>query len=270
MALSDTQIERYSRHSLLSGVGGKGQERLLAGRVLIVGAGGLGSPAAMYLAAAGVGTLGLVDDDVVDISNLQRQILHGTSDVGRAKVASAREVLEALNPDVTLQMHDLRFDAGNALELLSGYDMVIDGTDNFESKFMIADACHLGSTPYVHAGVLRFEGQLITVLPGKTTCYRCIFQEPPPAGTVPACAEAGVLGVVPGVMGSLQATEALKFLLQQGDLLTNAILTYDARALNFRRVKVQRNPRCPLCGDNPTIRDLTPAPDRTCERGGGG
>ena len=256
MPLTDTQIERYSRHILLRGVGGKGQERLLAGRVLIVGAGGLGSPAAMYLAAAGVGTLGIVDDDVVDISNLQRQVLHGTGDVGRLKVDSARETLEALNPDVSVQTHALRFDAAHALDLIADYDLIIDGTDNFDSKFLIADACHLGQKPYVHAGVLRYEGQLITVIPGQTTCYRCIFQSPPPTGAVPTCAEAGVLGVLPGVIGGLQATEALKFLLGQGDLLTDALLTYDALALSFRRVTVKRNPRCPLCGEHPQIKHL--------------
>lgn len=270
MPLTDTQIERYSRHILLSGVGGKGQERLLAGRVLIVGAGGLGSPVAMYLAAAGVGTLGIVDDDVVDLSNLQRQVLHGTADVGRSKVDSARETLAALNPDVTVRGHNLRFDAAHAADLIADYDLVVDGTDNFDSKFLIADACHFGKKPYVHAGVLRYEGQLITVLPGQTTCYRCIFQSPPPVGAVPTCAEAGVLGVLPGVMGGLQATEALKYLLGQGDLLTDALLVYDALALSFRRVTVRRNPRCPLCGPQAKIKGLVDTVTTVCHAGGPG
>lgn len=265
VSLTEAQIERYSRHILLPEVGGRGQERLLAGRVLLVGAGGLGSPAGLYLAAAGVGMLGIVDADVVDLSNLQRQVIHSTADLGRLKVESAAARIRALNPDVRVQTYPLRLTAATALAILADYDFVIDGTDSFASKFLVADACHLARKPYAHAGVLRFDGQMLTVLPGQTACYRCVFREPPPAGAVPSCAQAGVLGVLAGVMGTLQATEALKFLLGQGRLLTDRLLVYDALDLSFREVPLKRNPRCPLCGVEPRITELRDEPPPGCD-----
>ncbi len=256
MELTDTQIERYSRHIILEEVGLAGQERLLSARVLIVGAGGLGSPAALYLAAAGIGTIGIVDADTVDITNLQRQIAHRTADLGREKVISAAEKMSAINPDITVNTHRLFLQADNIAEVIDGYDFVIDGTDNFAAKFLINDACHFSRKAYVHAGILRFDGQMMTVLPGETACLRCIFGGPPPPGAVPSCSQAGVLGVLGGVLGTLQATEAVKHALGQGTLLTNALLKYNALDLSFRKVPVRRNPICPLCGDAPTITDL--------------
>ncbi|OGV63117.1 MAG: adenylyltransferase [Lentisphaerae bacterium RIFOXYC12_FULL_60_16] len=265
MNLTDAQIERYSRHIILPEVGGKGQARLLAGRVLIVGAGGLGSPAALYLAAAGVGTIGLIDADTVDLTNLQRQIIHATPDLGRPKVDSAADKMRAINPDVRVITRRERLTAANAQAVLKDYDFVIDGTDNFPSKFLVADACHFAHKPYSHAGILRFDGQTITVVPGETACYRCIFQAPPPAGAVPSCSQAGVLGVLAGVMGTLQATEAVKFLLGQGELLTNRLLVYNALKTTFRNVPLKRNPSCPLCGATPTITELKDETPATCD-----
>lgn len=265
MNLTEEQIERYSRHILLPEIGGEGQERLLAGKVLVVGAGGLGSPAAYYLAAAGVGTLGIMDGDAVDLSNLQRQILHGTADVGRPKVESARDRLAALNPDVRVVPYRERLTAANALAILRDYDFVVDGTDSFASKFLVADACHFAGKPYSHAGILRFEGQLMTVLPGRTACYRCIFNAPPPAGVAPTCSQAGVLGAMAGVIGTLQAAEALKYLLGRGQLLTDSLLVYDALAAKFRKVALRRNPDCPLCGPNPAIRELSESAAPACD-----
>lgn len=256
MNLTESQIERYSRQIILSEVGGKGQEKIMAGRVLLVGAGGLGSPAGLYLAAAGVGTIGIIDADVVDVSNLQRQIAHTTRDIGKAKVDSAAEKFRAINPDVNVQTYKERLTAANALQILSGYDFIIDGTDNFQSKFLVADACHFTRKPYSHAGILRFSGQTITVLPGKSACYRCIFHAPPPPGSVPSCSQAGVLGVVAGVIGVLQAAEAIKFLLDKGELLIDKLLVYDALRSDFRKIPVKRNPGCPLCGNSPTIVQL--------------
>jgi len=256
MNLTEEQIERYSRHIILPEVGGKGQAQLLAGKVLIVGAGGLGSPAALYLAAAGVGTIGLIDADAVDLSNLQRQIIHATPDLGRPKVESATGKMRAINPDVALNGYPERLTAANALTILGDYDFVIDGTDNFPSKFLVADACHFARKPYSHAGILRFDGQTMTVIPGKTTCYRCIFSAPPPAGAVPSCSQAGVLGVLAGVLGCIQATEAIKFLLSIGDLLTNRLLVYNALKMKFRDVPLRRNRQCPLCGEHPSIIEL--------------
>lgn len=269
MNLTDTQIERYSRHILLSEVGGGGQERLLAGRVLLVGVGGLGSPAALYLAAAGVGTLGLVDADVVDLSNLQRQIAHATPDIGRLKVESAAEKLRALNPDVAVRTHPERLTAANARAILRDYDFILDGTDSFASKFLVADACHFARKPYSHAGILKFNGQTLTVIPGETACYRCVFVRPPPAGAVPTCSQAGVLGVLAGVVGAWQATEAIKFLLGAGDLLTNRLLVYDALKMRAREVRLRRNPHCPLCGDAPSITQLRDEAPPACALGGG-
>ncbi len=256
MELSEDQIERYSRHILLPEVGGKGQKRLLSSRILIIGAGGLGSPAALYLAAAGVGTIGIVDMDVVDLSNLQRQIIHTTEDLDRPKVESAREKIAGLNPDVTVTTYPFALTAANAREIVAGYDVILDGTDNFPAKFLINDLAVMTRKPLVHGGILRFVGQVLTVLPGESACYRCLFREPPPAGAVPTCSEAGVLGVIAGVIGTIQATEAIKILLEKGHLLTNRLMTYDALTTTFRPVSVRRSPKCPVCGDHPTITEL--------------
>ncbi|MHC4150134.1 MAG: HesA/MoeB/ThiF family protein, partial [Planctomycetota bacterium] len=219
MELTEQQIERYSRQIILQEIGGVGQEKLLSSKVLIVGAGGLGAPAALYLAAAGVGTLGIIDSDSVDLSNLQRQVIHHTTDLGTEKVNSAKSKIQAINPDVTVRTYHTRATAENIAELIRYHDFVIDGTDNFPAKFLINDACYFEKIPFSHAGILRFDGQLITVLPGETTCYRCIFHAPPPDGVVPSCSQAGVLGALAGLIGCLQATEAIKYLLGIGDLL---------------------------------------------------
>jgi molybdopterin/thiamine biosynthesis adenylyltransferase len=254
--LSEEQIERYSRHIILKEVGGKGQKKLLDGKVLIIGAGGLGAPIALYLAAAGVGTIGIADADCVDLSNLQRQVIHFTPDIGKAKVISAKEKMEAINPDVKVVPYQEWVSADNILAIIRDYDFVIDGTDNFAAKFLINDACVLAKKPYSHGGILRFDGQTITVLPGESTCYRCIFPAPPPKEAIPTCSQAGVIGVLPGVLGSIQATEAIKFLLGKGDLLTGRLLTYDALRMRFREVPLRRNANCPICGENPTIVEL--------------
>jgi len=256
MEMTEDQIHRYSRHILLSEVGGSGQVKLLNSRVLIIGAGGLGSPVALYLAAAGVGHIGIVDMDVVDLSNLQRQVIHHSKDVGRPKVLSASEKMTALNPDVEVKSYQALLNSENAREIAGPYDVIVDGTDNFSAKFLINDLAVLTGKPLVHGGILRFSGQVITIVPGQSACYRCIFREPPPAGAIPTCSEAGVLGVIAGVIGSIQATEVLKFLLGKGELLTNHLLTYDALTVLIRKVGVRKNPRCPVCGDNPTITEL--------------
>ncbi len=243
MPLTPPQRARYARQLALPEVGESGQIRLAEARVLIVGAGGLGSPAAYYLAAAGVGTLGLVDDDVVEASNLQRQILHGTADIGRPKIESAAERLQALNPELRVRLHRERFDAARAPQLLSGYDFVIDATDNFAAKFQIADACLEAGKPYSHAGIARFLGQTMTVLPGKSACYRCLFETPPPPPAVPEAPQ-GPLGALPGVIGAIQATEAIKYVLGMGRLLLDRILVYDAMALQVRIVTVHRRKGC--------------------------
>ncbi|GFO56437.1 adenylyltransferase [Geomonas sp. Red276] len=256
MTLTEEQIERYSRHILLKEMGGKGQQKLLEGRVLVIGTGGLGSPIALYLAAAGVGTIGIADGDVVDLSNLQRQVIHFTDDLGRPKVESAREKMLALNPGIEIRAYQTVVNAGNILDLISGYDFVIDATDNFAAKFLINDACVLTGKPYSHGGILQFDGQTMTVKPGESPCYRCIFPEPPPKEVVPACSRAGVIGVLPGVIGTLQATEAIKHLLGTGDLLTGRLLTYNALRMRFREVPIKQNPHCPICGERPTITEL--------------
>jgi len=264
MPLNESQMERYSRHIILSEVGGTGQEKILAGRVLLVGAGGLGCPAGLYLAAAGVGTLGIMDGDEVDLSNLQRQIAHSTPDIGKPKVDSMAATLRAINPDVHVITMQERLTATNALEILRDYDFVIDGTDNFASKFLVADACHFAKKPYAHAGILRFNGQLMTVVPGQSACYRCVFHAPPPPGAVPSCAQAGVIGVMAGIIGTLQAAEAIKFLLGKGELLTDRLLMHDGLRGNFRTVKLARNPQCPLCGENPDITKLQDEAQPVC------
>lgn len=265
MEFTDEQVTRYSRHILLPEVGGKGQKKIAKAKILIVGAGGLGSPDAFYLAAAGVGTIGLIDSDAVDLSNLQRQIIHYTPDVGRSKVLSAKEKIQALNPDVQVVLHEERFVAGNALKLVSGYDVVIDGVDNFPTKFLINDACFFADKPLVHGGILRFDGRVTTILPKKSACYRCVFKQPPPAGLVASCQEAGVIGALAGVIGTLQATEALKIVLGIGRLLTDRLLDYDAKKASFREIKTKRNPHCPLCGEHPTITKLIDYEQEACE-----
>ncbi|BCA53001.1 adenylyltransferase [Nitrospira sp. KM1] len=256
MEFTDAQITRYSRHILLPEVGGKGQKKIAKARVLIVGAGGLGAPAALYLAAAGIGTIGLIDHDVVDLSNLQRQVIHHTSDVGRPKVLSAKEKIQALNPDVEVILHEERLIAANALDIVCSYDVILDGVDNFPAKFLINDACYMAGKPLAHGGILRFEGRVFTIIPKRSACYRCIFRQPPPPGLVASCQEAGVLGVLAGIIGTIQASEALKLVLGIGQPLTDRLLDFDARRTAFREVKVARNPACPLCGDQPTITAL--------------
>ena len=260
MEFSENQIQRYARHILLDEVGGEGQARLLNAKVLVIGAGGLGSPVLLYLAAAGVGTLGVVDDDVVDLSNLQRQVIHSTASIGRPKVESAGDTLSAINPDVRLIGHNERIDAGNALALISGYDLVADGSDNFPTRFLVNDACYFSRKPLVSGAILRFDGQVATFKAheaGNNPCYRCIFREAPPPGQIPSCAEAGVLGALCGMIGSLQATEILKELLGIGDSISGSLIIYDALGATFRKIKVKPDPECPLCGENPTITDLS-------------
>ena len=246
--LSPEELTRYSRHILLPEVGLEGQRRLAAGRVLLVGAGGLGSPAALYLAAAGVGTLGLVDFDTVDLSNLQRQILHGTADVGRPKLASATDRLRDVNPHVRLEPHHTRLTSGNALDIIRDYDVVIDGTDNFQTRYLTNDACVLLGKPNVYGSIFRFEGQASVFAAQDGPCYRCLFREPPPPGLVPTCAEGGVLGVLPGIVGVIQATEAIKLLLGTGEPLIGRLVLVDALRMRFREITLRRDPECPACG----------------------
>ncbi len=268
MNLTDEQLERYSRHIILEQVGATGQEKLLSGKVLIIGAGGLGAPAGLYLAAAGVGTIGVIDSDSVELSNLQRQVIHHTPDVGTPKVESAAAKMRAINPDVTVRTYFDRAGPDNLVSLMSEYDFVIDGTDNFSSKYLINDAAWFARKFFSHAGILRFSGQLITVHPGQSACYRCLFPDPPEPGAVPSCSQAGVLGVLGGVIGTLQATEAIKYLLGEGELLTDALLTYDASSMEFRKVTVRRNPRCRLCGPSPTITSLEQQDQAVCDLSG--
>jgi len=254
--LSREEIARYSRHLIMPEVTIAGQRRLKEGSVLLVGTGGLGSPAALYLAAAGVGRIGLVDYDVVDESNLQRQILHDTSWLGKPKLESAKARLNALNPHVVVETHATSLSSDNALEILRGYDVIVDGTDNFETRYLTNDACYLLKKPNVYGSIFRFEGQASVFWPEKGPCYRCLYPEPPPPGLVPSCAEGGVLGILPGVVGTIQATEALKILLGVGEPLVGRLLLYDALAMSFEELKLRRDPKCPLCGQNPTIREL--------------
>jgi sulfur-carrier protein adenylyltransferase/sulfurtransferase len=250
--LNPDQRHRYSRHLLLPEVGEEGQQRLLESKVLLLGAGGLGSPAALYLAAAGVGTIGIVDMDVVDESNLQRQILHNMDRVGERKVDSAKKTITALNPDVDVVTYDVRFGADNVLDLLDGYDVVVDGTDNFPTRYLLNDASLLKRIPVVHGSIFRFEGQVTVFKPYEGPCYRCLLPEPPPPELAPSCAEAGVLGVLPGIVGSIQALEAIKVLLDLGDPLVGRLLAYDALEESFRTFKVRRDPKCPACGEDVT------------------
>jgi molybdopterin/thiamine biosynthesis adenylyltransferase len=254
--LDSQEIRRYSRHLLLPEVGLDGQKRLKAASVLLIGAGGLGSPAALYLAAAGIGRIGLVDFDVVDDSNLQRQIIHGTGDVGRPKLHSARDRILDMNPNVEVVLYERALDSSNALEILAGYDVIIDGTDNFPTRYLINDACVLLGKPNVYGSIFRFEGQASVFYAKEGPCYRCLFPEPPPPGTVPSCAEGGVLGVLPGIIGTLQATEALKLILGVGQPLVGRLLLYDALEMSFDEVKLRKNPECPVCGEHPTVTEL--------------
>ena len=254
--LRPDQFERYRRHLILPELGVEGQERLLAGRVCLVGVGGLGCPLAQYLAAAGVGTLGLVDFDVVDASNLQRQILYGTADVGRPKVEVARERIAAMNADVRVEVHRVRLDSKNALEILSGYDVVVDGTDNFPTRYLTNDAAVLLGKPNVHGSIFRFDGQASVFDARRGPCYRCLYPEPPPPGAVPSCAEGGVLGVLPGLVALVQATETVKLLTGIGEPLVGRLLQIDALRMEFREFRLRKDPACPLCGEAPTIRAL--------------
>jgi molybdopterin/thiamine biosynthesis adenylyltransferase len=263
--LNDQQIERYSRHIILEQVGGTGQEKLLRSKVLIVGAGGLGAPAGLYLAAAGVGTIGIIDADEVDLTNLQRQVIHHTADVGVPKVESAANKMRAINTDITVNTYKQWAKANNIREIVRQYDFVIDGTDNFPAKFLINDACYFEKKALSHAGILRFDGQIMTIVPDESTCYRCIFETPPPANVVPSCSQAGVLGVLAGVIGSLQATEAIKYLLGLGNLLTNQLLIYNALNMEFRKVTINKNENCVLCGKNPKITELFDEEQAVCD-----
>lgn len=264
-ALTDLQIERYSRHILLPEVGGKGQKKLLDSSVLCIGAGGLGSPVILYLAAAGVGRIGVIDADAVDISNLQRQIAHTTADIGRMKAISAQESVRAINPDVQVDVYLERINLRNVTQLVAKYDAVIDGTDNFPTRYLVNDACFFLKKPLFYGAVLRFEGQASAFLTSPDApCYRCLFAEPPPAGMVPSCQEAGVLGAVVGTIGIIQATEYLKWALGIGASLAGRLVRYDALGMEFRTVKLRKQPDCPLCGSNPTITELVEY-DESCE-----
>lgn len=252
--LSPEQLDRYSRHIIMDDVGPDGQSALLNARVLILGAGGLGSPIIQYLAAAGVGTLGIADNDEVELSNLQRQVIHGTEDVGRKKVDSAAEFVEQINPDISVARHELRVRPGNIEDLISDYDFVVDGTDNFETRYLVNDACTLAGIPFSHGSIFRFEGQVTTFAgTNDSPCYRCMFPEAPPAGMVPNCATAGVLGVLPGTVGCIQATETVKAILNKGDLLDGRMVFFDALEMEFDTVEITKKTDCPVCGDDPAI-----------------
>ena len=254
--LTTDDLSRYSRHLLLPEVGMEGQQKLKAARVLCVGTGGLGSPLAFYLTAAGVGTLGLVDFDVVDASNLQRQIIHSTKDIGRKKLDSAEEKLKALNPAINIVKHETMLTSANAMEILKGYDIVADGTDNFPTRYLVNDACVLLGKPNVYGSIFRFEGQASVFATETGPCYRCLYPEPPPPGLVPSCAEGGVLGILPGLVGVIQATEVIKLILGKGDSLIGRLLLVDALTMRFRELKLRKNPECPVCGENPTVTEL--------------
>ncbi|MCX6550036.1 MAG: molybdopterin-synthase adenylyltransferase MoeB [Acidobacteria bacterium] len=254
--LTREELTRYGRHLVLPDVGVDGQRRLKAARVLCVGAGGLGSPVTMYLAAAGVGTLGLVDFDTVDSSNLQRQILHATADVGRPKVESARDRLTALNPNVVIELHHTTLTSANALDLVARYDVVVDGADNFPTRYLVNDACVLTGRPNAYGAIFRFEGQASVFATKDGPCYRCLFPDPPPPGLVPSCAEAGVFGVLPGLVGTIQATETLKLIMGLGETLAGRLVVYDALRMTFRELKLRKDPECPVCGTHPTVRAL--------------
>jgi adenylyltransferase/sulfurtransferase len=255
-SLSANEVARYSRHLIMPEVGIDGQKRLKAAKILLIGAGGLGSPLGLYLAAAGVGRIGIVDFDVVDFSNLQRQVLHGTPDVGRPKLHSARDRIQAINPEVQIDLYETKLTSANAIGIIEPYDVIIDGTDNFPTRYLVNDSCVLLDKPNVYGSIFRFDGQASVFHPPAGPCYRCLYPEPPPPGEVPSCAEGGVLGILPGLIGCIQATEAVKLILGKGSPLIGRLLQYDALQMKFQEFKIRRNPKCPLCGDAPTIRKL--------------
>ena len=266
MPFTNEQLESYPRHIILKEIGVKGQKKLINGSVLIIGAGGLGAPAAMYLAAAGVGKIGIADADVVDLSNLQRQIIHTTADVGRPKVESAAETMRAINPDVEVVTYHEFISSANIMDIIKDYDFVLDGTDNFPAKFLINDACVMADKPFSHAGILRFKGQLMTVIPHQSPCYRCVFKTMPPKDAIPTCKQAGVIGAMAGVIGSLQALEAVKFLTGAGELLTGKLLTFDALTMKFHTVKLPpRGDGCAVCSDHPQITELIDYDQPACD-----
>lgn len=264
MDFTEEQLQRYSRHIILPEVGGKGQKKISGAKVFIVGAGGLGCPVGYYLTAAGVGDIALIDNDTVELSNLQRQIAHSTKTLDMNKAESAKKTFEALNPDVNITVIKERINSKNISDLIKNYDIVVDGSDNFPTRYLVNDACVILKKPLVSGAILRFEGQVTTILPGEGPCYRCLFADPPPPGLVPSCQEAGVLGVLPGVVGALQATEVLKLILGKGKVLSGQLLIYDALGVNFRKVKVPKNSDCAICGENPTIRELTDSTQEYC------
>ncbi len=261
---TEEQLERYSRHILLADVGVEGQIRLSSAKVLIIGAGGLGAPVALYLAAAGVGTIGIVDNDTVEISNLQRQVCHFHNNIGKAKVESAKEKMKAINPDITVIALEKYLMADNIREIIRDYDFVVEGSDNFPTKFLVNDACVMESIPLSIGGILRFDGQAMTVVPGRSACYRCAFRNPPPPDAVPSCSEAGVLGAIAGMLGTIQAAETLKFITGAGSLLTDTLLSFDAKNMDFHKVHLQRQDDCAICGTKPTIRTLVDYEQTVC------
>ncbi len=264
MDFTEEQLQRYSRHIILPEVGGKGQKKISRAKVFIIGAGGLGCPVGYYLTAAGVGTIALVDDDNVELSNLQRQIAHSVNTLDVNKADSAKKTFEALNPDVKLIAIKERLNNKNILDFMKDYDIIVDGSDNFPTRYLVNDACVMLKKPLVSGAILRFEGQVTTILPGDGPCYRCLFEDPPPPGLVPSCQEAGVLGVLPGVIGALQATEVLKLILGKGNPLKGQLLIYDALRTSFRKVKIPKNRKCPICGENPTIKELVDYTQEYC------
>ncbi len=253
MELSNEQAKRYSRQILLPGFGIEGQQKISGSKVLVIGIGGLGSPVLLYLAAAGVGTLGVADPDIVDITNLNRQVIHFSEYLGAPKVDSAKKKINEINPDTTINSYKFQVNAENILDLIKDYDIVVDATDNFRSKFLINDACVIAGKPFSHAGVLKLEGQVMTVIPGQSACYRCVFNKPPPKDAVSTTIQAGILGSIAGILGTLQATEILKFIVGQGELLTNRLMIFDGNKMKFRNVDIKKRNNCPVCGNNPTI-----------------
>lgn len=256
MSLNDDQIEKYSRQILLPNVGGRGQEKLLAAKALIIGAGGLGSPVLAYLAGAGVGTIGIADSDAVELNNIHRQIIYTSEDIGKRKVMVAQQRLQKVNPDIKVIPHDLRLTSGNIMGVIKDYDVIVDGSDNFPTRYLVNDACVLAKKTLVHGAFFRFEGQAMVIKPGEGPCYRCLFSEPPPPGSVPSCQEAGVLGALAGVIGLIQATETLKLILGIGEPLVGKLIIFNALEMGFRKVKVPRDPNCPICGEHPTVTKL--------------
>lgn len=264
-SITEEHLERYSRHIILKEVDITGQLKILNSKVLIIGAGGLGAPIALYLAAAGVGTIGIADLDKVDLSNLQRQVIHFTDDIGVDKVESAKNKMIKINPEVKVNAVKTFVNASNIMEIIKDYDFIVDGTDNFAAKFLINDACVLAGKPYSHGGILKFNGQTMTVVPGESACYRCVFIRPPEKNAVPSCSQAGVLGSIAGMLGTIQATEVLKYIIGKGELLTDKLLTFDALNMNFRKVSIGKNHKCPICGDNPSIDKLVDEEQPVCD-----